>query len=217
MKNVLPLALAAALFGFSAPVDAKLRMQSVGYIGCSNSRDSVRGYHQTSGNLKYFWPTYNIGGATIQEWANPNSTYWLLYKQMIAQYGQPVVVWVQLCERYSTPANYTQVQTMIHNLKAVSPNAIIYVSAINLYTPLNLCPLMGRNGEGESDTVAWREQLVSSNLVKRGPGSVSGEPGGSSYGLGPLTNRNTLSDLCHPNADGTTLLGEQLKTFFDAL
>jgi hypothetical protein len=181
-----------------------LPANSVGYIGCSNSTTSVSGYHQITGNKNCLWPAYFTDGASIDRWADPGSLYWANYEGMIATYGQPELVWVQLCENYSSsPVTYSQVLSMINNLKTISPNAKIYVSAINSYSPITLCSLMGPNGQGVTDTVSWRDKLVCSGLALRGPG------------LGPLTADNTISDHCHPNDRGILLLGNQLKQFFD--
>ena len=188
----------------------------VGYVGCSNSANSVSGYHLVVGNKNLLWPQYDTGGGSIDKWAPSSSVYWQRYKLMVTRYGQPTSVWVQLCEKASTTlATYTQVKNMIANLKAISPQALIYVSAINLYNPITICNMMGAGGRGVVDTVRFRERLVADGLALRGPDSVAGESDGYSFGLGPLTTSNTQTDHCHPNSAGMKLLGEQLQIFFD--
>ena len=186
----------------------------VGYIGCSNSQDTVDGYHLSPGNRNYLWPSYDTGGGSIDKWADASSLYWTSYSAMLTKYGQPKYVWVQLCERaYQGAFNtYDQVKIMIGNLKRKSPNAAVIVSGINDYSPNpSLCNLMGTAsasspGNGVYDTQLWADQLVADKLVRiRGP-----------Y-LGPLTSQLTLNDGCHPNSAGRLLLGNQLRKVIDIL
>jgi hypothetical protein len=135
----------------------------VGYIGCSNSQDTVDGYHLSPGNRNYLWPSYDTGGGSIDKWADASSLYWTSYSAMLTKYGQPKYVWVQLCERaYQGAFNtYDQVKIMIGNLKRKSPNAAVIVSGINDYSPNpRLCDLMGTAsasspGNGVYDTKLW--------------------------------------------------------------
>jgi hypothetical protein len=178
----------------------------VGYIGCSNTRDSVTGYHKVVGNLNKFWPAYDTGSGAIQFWAQPTSNhYWGGYLNNIFAYGQPLIVWAQLCENVSSyaPTDYPHVQAMLTNLHHLSPSAIVYVSAINAYDPPLMCADMGTDGRGYADTVTWRDQAVMDGLASLGPA------------MGPLTQALTVSDRCHANPAGMQLLGNQLKGFFD--
>jgi len=178
--------------------------QRIGYIGCSNTIDSVIGYHSIAGNLNRFWPPYKTGGGSIEQWAQSSSSYWNAYKTELASYGQPPLVWVQLCENYvARPTTYTSVESALAILKQLSPRTTIYISAINVYNPLTLCRLMGTNGQGETDTNSWRDRAVAAGLARLGPE------------MGPLTAQILIDDQCHPNSAGKALLGNQLKTFFD--
>jgi hypothetical protein len=86
------------------------------------------------------------------------------------------------------------------------PEVGVFVSAINDYQPkTGLCNLMGPEGEGETDTIKWRDQAVADGLAEKGPD------------MGPLTASLTTADGCHPNRDGMLLLGRQLHAFFDVL
>lgn len=190
-----------------APAPVAAISPTVGFIGCSNTWMSVAGYHMVSGNLGRFWPKYSTGSGTVQAWADPTSNFWTLYKQMVATYGQPQKVWVQLCESFNLggATDYAHVKAMLANLRAASPNAQPYVSAINQYNPAaGLCSAMGPTGAGETDTQAWAAQAVADGLAKAGPA------------MGPLTAALLQSDGCHPtNPQGATFLGGQLARFFD--
>jgi hypothetical protein len=199
--------LVAFMVAIGSPAYAQVN--SIGYIGCSNSRDSVIGYHATVGNKNYLWPAYNIGGGSIEQWADIWSPYWMAFQGMVASYGKPRAVWVQLCEKLpEDPVTYAQVVAMLGNLKNKVPGAVAYISAINGYSPSTLCHLMGNLtpaglAQGNADTNAWALQAVKDGLAQAGPI------------MGPLTPQLVLTDDCHPNDAGMALLGGQLKNFFD--
>ena len=168
---------------------------------------AVAGYASTTGNA-YFWndSSYNISGDMIQDWTSAGSPAWKAFAAEVAKFGQPRIVWVDLCEAYSvSPASYAEVQALFATLKSYAPEAAYYVSPINTYSPTNLCSLMGTKGQGESDTQTWANSIIAAGAAKPGPV------------LGTLTTSSTVSDYCHPNASGLTLLGTQLHTFFDHL
>ena len=201
--------LAAALLG-SAPAHAQIGVHKIGYVGCSNTRDSVTGYHNTKGNRNLFWTPYNTGGGTIDLWANSKSSFWSLFSEQIQNFGQPQVVWVELCENFiKVPDTYAEVQQLLANLKVHAPNAEVFISPINTYNPsAGLCTLMGTAGQGETDTNSWALQAVAAQLASAGPV------------LGPLTKtliQSTDATQCHPNSQGELLLGGQLVQFFDML
>ena len=181
-------------------------VHSIAWVGCSNSWQSVVGYHATPGNQNLFWDTarYNTGGDRVDQWAISIFPAWRLFDIQVQHYGQPSEVWVQLCERYDTnPSTYAQVRSIFSILKNHAPNATYYLSAINIYNPTNICSFMGPSGQGETDTLAWRDQAVAEGLALRGPD------------MGPLDATNTNGGLCHPNDAGELLLGRELKDFFD--
>jgi len=188
---------------------AQYSAHSIGYIGCSNTRESVSGYHAISGNKNYLWPPYNMGGGRIDLWADASSSYWMSFQGMVSTYGKPKAVWVQLCENVPDAVNnYAQVTAMLGILKSKIPTAVVYISAINAYNPATLCPLMGpltSSGlaQGNVDTNAWALQAAIDGLAQVGPV------------MGPLTPQLVLTDDCHPNDAGMALLGGQLKSFFD--
>src|SRR5262249_3553364 len=177
---------------------------------CSNSAATVDAYHLVPGNRNIMWPSYATGGGDVTKWADPASSYWSAYSSMVSKHGQPRYVWVQMCERDGLPANYDVVLQIISNLRTRTPNAILIASGLNDFDPNpGLCPAVGPlSGPGNSvyDTNVWADQLVLDGIAAvRGP-----------Y-LGPLTIATTVTDHCHPNAAGETLLGSQFEPFIDAL
>jgi len=211
-------AVALIAIGIAAPASnprAELSPRSVGYVGCSNTLDSVIGYQFTPG-AQSFWPIYDINGDSIDKWARPDwlrawfggeRPAWLTFTQQVATYGRPKYVWVQLCENYAEEPNvYDQVRNILTKLRTHMPQVEIFISAINTYQPNpGLCRLMGPQGQGVTDTIKWRDQAVADGLAKKGPD------------MGPLTAPLTIADGCHPNKEGMLLLGRQLHAFFDDL
>lgn len=211
ISSLLAIILAACSGGGTtavAPVTTAVAQTAptIGFIGCSNTWMSVAGYHMVAGNKNRLWPQYATGGGSVDKWASASSNYWTLYRQQVAKFGQPQKVWVQLCENYqASPASYAMVQQMLANLKAISPNATPYISAINIYNPFaGLCALMGPAGQGETDTVNWAAQAVAAGLGVAGPA------------MGPLDVSLLQPDHCHPtNPTGAVFLGGQLVGAFD--
>src|SRR5208282_1001649 len=181
----------------------------IGYIGCSNTQDSINGYQNVSTTpaKKLFWKPYNTIGGTMDKWAdnatnnNTGITYWAEYRQQIAAYGQPKIVWIQICEDSLVKITPIMVGQVLGILRTLSPNAVFYISPLNTYSPVGLCPITGPNGVQDATRLA--DQAVSEGLALQGPI------------LGPLTTQNTIIDHCHPNPTGQELLGSQLKTFFN--
>jgi hypothetical protein len=198
LSFVLAVAMAAALPSVAAA--STLPPHSIGYVGCSNSADAVGGYYLVM-NVGLFWNPYSTGGGSLDRWANPSSQYWVNFDAQIRQYGQPIEVWIQICERATYPLTYSMVQQTFLILNQHAPSAKYYISPLNSYNPSNICSLTGPNGV--ADATALANEAVSNGLASAGPV------------LGPLTAQNTQSDLCHPNTAGEILLGGQLASFFD--
>ncbi len=219
MKRVLPLFMLALCLAGGSLLFATLpntstaapvwTTHSVAFVGCSNTRMSAVGYYATPGRHDLLWNSalsnYNTDGGRLELWADPQSPYWQQFDYQVQHwYGQPAAVWVQLCEKYnSNPTDYAHVRSLFANLKQHAPNAVYYISAINVYDPITLCPWMGPNGEGVTDTEKWRDQAVADGLAQRGPD------------MGPLTASIVNNGYCHPNDAGEKLLGGELYEFFD--
>lgn len=173
---------------------------SIGYVGCSNSADAVTGYYLVQ-NRGLLWQAYSTGGGSLDLWADASSQYWTLFDQQVQHYGQPRVVWINICERAVAPISYKMVQQVFAMLKTHAPAATYYISPLNSYSPSGICALTGPNGV--ADSAALADQAVASGLALTGPV------------LGPLTAQTTQSDMCHPNTSGKVLVGGQLEAFFD--
>ncbi len=180
--------------------ERSLGPHSIGYVGCSNTADAVAGYYLVP-NKGLFWQPYSTGGGSLDLWTSPSSQYWSLFDQQVQRYGQPSKVWIEICERAVAPLNFGMVQQVFTVLKQRAPSATYYISPLNSYSPSNICALTGPNGVADAARLA--DEAVSNGLSLAGPV------------IGPLTVQNTVSDMCHPNTGGESLLGSQLATSFD--
>lgn len=176
----------------------------IGYIGCSNTEDSIVGYQTrvTNTTQKRFWLGYDTSGGTLDQWANASSGYWTRYMQQLTTYGQPKIVWVQICEHTAVHLTSAMVNQTLRILRSHSPNAIFYISPLNTYDPVGLCPITGQNGI--QDATALDNQAVAERLALQGPI------------MGPL-NTSTTFDNCHPNQAGEQILGTELQSFFQTV
>ena len=179
---------------------------SVGYVGCSNTEDTVGGYYLVS-DENLFWRPYDTAGGTLDRWANPNNgfvtNFWANFDQELQRYGQPLKVWIQICEDAQRKLTFEDVQKTINLLRERVPRAKYYISPLNSFSPTDICQITGPNGVQDATNLA--DEAVSSGLALQGPI------------LGPLRGSQTLPPgMCHPNTAGQTLLGSQLASFFDA-
>jgi len=173
---------------------------SVGYVGCSNTADAVAGYFLVA-NRGLLWRPYPTGGGSLDLWTSPSSPYWSLFDQQVQKYGQPSKVWVEICERAAAPLSFVMTQEALAILKQRAPFATYYISPLNSYSPSNICGITGPSGVADATELV--REAVSAGLALAGPT------------IGPLTAQNTVSDMCHPNTAGESLLGSQLASFFD--
>ena len=186
---------------------AQYAQYSIGYIGCSNTEDAVGGYYLVS-TADLFWKVYDTAGGTLDRWANPNNgfvtNFWANFQQELQKYGQPLKVWIQICENPETAIlTFSMVQETITMLRQYVPSAQYYISPLNSFSPSNLCQITGPNGVQDATNLA--NEAVSSGLALQGPI------------LGPLTSSQTLPPSnCHATTAGMMLLGSQLSGFFDA-
>jgi hypothetical protein len=198
-----------------------------GYVGCSNTHDTIWGYHDVD-SAHLFWPFegYPIEGQTVVKWADPSGKPWMLFEQMKETYNageDPPVIWIQMCVNLNTeeqnyaPATYDDVVKVIENVRSRAPTSYLFVSPLQDYDPVDLCPKMGPGGVEIPQMTAWLNTAIEAGLAYAGPGT------GSNPNLGPLTVELTVADHCHPTGgphgpgNGAAFLGQQLADFFDHL
>ncbi|MBA3727836.1 MAG: hypothetical protein H0W94_01265 [Actinobacteria bacterium] len=172
-----------------------------GWFGCSNTWMTVDGYHRVS-DANLLWPRYPTGGKSIEKWADNDFHGWDLFEENVVTYGIPIVVWVQVCESEERPVTTVEIRAAIANVLTRVPSAVIYLSAINGYHPVDLCPTLGP--DGNLDILQMVDEVVAEGYALRGPD------------LGPLKKKQ-LAGSCHPNLPARDWMGEQLAVFFDVV
>ena len=178
-------------------------LHSIGFIGCSNSWMTVQGYQETPGNEGRLWDPYGTGSKTIGRWADAGDPIWDAFDKKVEEFGQPVAVWVQMCEDERQPATFDDVAEMLANLADHVTTRTFYISPLNSFSPELLCDRMGP--DGIEDLIQFADEATDEGLAERGPD------------VGPLSATTTRPDHCHPNDEGRLLVGGQLAEFIDDL
>lgn len=186
-----------------APLASAEAPPLVGYAGCSNTWMTWQGFLASKPPATAtYWPVYDTGGAAVGQWANLAHPIWGAWDAQVAEKGLPDMIVFQLCENEGDPVTYDEVVTAVGNLRAADPGAALYVMAINGYTPVDLCTVLG--ADGNTDLAAFADQVAADELATRIPD------------LGPLT--SSMTDPikhCHPTPiryvpSGRALLGAQM-------
>ena len=187
----------------------------VGYVGCSNTAQTVAGARVDG--YEHMWPNLRYGGGTIQSWAS--GVNWRSFDMAQARYPA-AVVWFQLCElgrdHISGEASLQTALVVIDGIRARIPGVAIYVSAINDYVAPHVAPKLGVNGPQNMRDLA--ASLVSGGYALAGPdvGSIVSMYQTPSAGASAATNE-TETDGTHPNLAGQAHLGQALVAFFGAI
>lgn len=177
---------------------------TVGYIGCSNTWKTVEGYHNFAAGSNIWEADQKYGGGDVVTWASDlsnNNPYWAEFAKLYAAHPKPKTLWIQFCVKsFSTyDQAYNASIAMINEAQRRVPGVPIYVSGLNDFTPLDICQNSGPSGTTYSRQIA---DVISSNgIALKGPV------------LSALTKQQT-TDGCHPNDEGETILGAELKSFF---
>ena len=185
-----------------SPEEAAQR--SIGYIGCSNTRETVEGYYHMGGK-KRGDAERRYGSGTILDWSQnlDNSKYWKVFDKLLEKYPKTNTIWLQFCIMDENRAtSYEHVSIILNEINKRIPNVTIYVSPLAEYTD-GVCEITGTFGIEKGQELV--QELVSRNEeVLLGPI------------LGPMSSIDTAEDGCHLSSpDGKRKLGMQMKEFFD--
>lgn len=196
-----------ALKKSSGPEDTqeKTGSGSIGYIGCSNTRETVEGYHRVGGKEMWSYDKRYDAGAVL-DWARDAETgnrYWDVFDELLEENPGTKTIWWQLCIRGDEKeTNYEHTASILEAIRKRIPDAVVYVSPLPPYTE-GVCEITGMWGIEKARELAQKIDLENEDVL---PGPV----------LGPMTPTDTASDGCHlKSPDGKRKLGEQMKEFFD--
>lgn len=186
----------------------------IGFIGCSNTGQTVDGYHAVGGTRiwavdrslavnKGGYPPF--GGGTPNKWAEnlstDNNAYWKTFDAYLAMHPDTKIVWWQFCIRQTDALSYENVEMVLQELREHIPGVTVYVSPLPPFTD-HVCGITGKNGFERMRGLA--KQLIDTEEdVLAGPL------------LPGLVRAETVKDGCHMTDAGERKVGAGLKEFFD--
>jgi hypothetical protein len=205
----------AFLAGFGA---YRLRMQSrseplaldtnatIGFIGCSNTSQSVMGYRLSGGAAMWKIPDshlHDYDSGTVLDWADTageDNKFWKKFDEYLAANPNTKKIWWQLCVPREGMPSLENALRIVAATKTRIPNVTLYVSPLPSYTD-NVCRITGIDGLARGKALA-KEIAAESDIVELGPE------------LAPHEKSEINEDGCHLNETGMRNVGEQLEQFF---
>jgi len=178
--------------------------RTIGFIGCSNTRETVEGYHYMGGTQMWDYERH-YGSGTILDWSKnvDDSKYWNVFDKLLKKYPNTKTIWWQLCIMDNNRATSVEhADIVLNEIRKRIPNVVIYVSALADYTD-GVCSITGTFGLEKGKELV---PILDTNNQDVFAGPV----------LGPMSMKETAKDGCHLSSpDGKRKLGTQLKEFFD--
>jgi hypothetical protein len=174
--------------------------ENLAVIGCSQTRDAVRGYNDVTGSGRFpdTSDVLYLSGGTVDRWADPTTYYWDDFAARLDPDADGL--WIMLCwhERRTDDATPPAVVGDIIDgaFELLGRQVPVYISGLNDWTDRTTC----RKADYPA---SWglAEASVEAGLGTLGPN------------LGPLA-ENQTTDGCHGNEEGNALMGRQLVEYF---
>lgn len=202
--------------GSAFPATAAPEDVDLGYLGCSNTNNVIKGYKAVGGLRFWEQRSYN-GSMNIQAWAAERSAKkWDIFAADVGRV-QPVGIWFMLCAKVKQLKNtekvYSDSLIVLDKLAAVAPGVPIYASGFDNYVAPHVCGTIGKDGSTQLTQLA--DRLATEGRVIREPDfppllSIYQTP---SEGATPENNQTQL-DGCHQNLLGQASDGNALKAYF---
>lgn len=191
----------------STPATLEANLEAtIGFIGCSNTAQSIMGYHMVGGDDIWNIPNerkHDFDSGSVEEWANIGNRFWNKFDDYHAANPNTNAVWWQMCVPSNEEPSLEDALEVVSGIKDRIPDVTIYVSALPSYQD-GVCRITGTS----SGLVRGKEltrELVANSDVKFGPE------------LRPHIKNEIVDDGCHLNDAGMRSVGEQLKQFFDSI
>ena len=121
--------------------------RTIGFIGCSNTRETVEGYHYMGGTQMWDYERH-YGSGTILDWSKnvDDSKYWNVFDKLLKKYPNTKTIWWQLCIMDNNRATSVEhADIVLNEIRKRIPNVVIYVSALADYTD-GVCSITGTFG-----------------------------------------------------------------------
>jgi len=185
--------------------------RTIGYIGCSNTRQTVYGYRWAEGNQIWNVNINNIhdyDSGSVAQWAKDaekGKGFWEIFDRELLRNPETKKIWLQLCiPKGEAKVTYEQSYPIIEMIRKKIPNVTIYISPLAEYTE-NVCEITGVEGIERGISLAQELDSRNDDLV-----------------IGPILGPLSLAEIneedkskCHPNEEGMLKMGKQLRNFFD--
>ena len=190
------------------------RTSSIGFIGCSNTRQTLQGYQFVDGQQLWEVKERNIheydGGAVVN-WAKTSEKkyeeLWKVFDNYLQQNPNTKSIWWQLCIRKEEAGmTYDDASYVLAALRQRIPGVTIYVSALPDF-PEHICEITGTEG------IQQAKELVE-ELDNKNEDVITGPI------IGPLFPSDIDKEdesRCHPHVESAMKTGRQLKEFFESL
>lgn len=178
---------------------------TIGFIGCSNTAQSVIGYRMAGGDDMWKIPDgreHNFDGGAVVDWFDIGNSFWRTFDRYLGANPNTRVVWWQMCVRHQDEPTLEDALEIVSGIKDRIPGVTVYVSALPSYQE-GVCGITGT--EGLSRGKALARELIAAGGALPGPE------------LRTHAQSEVLDDGCHLTEDGMRGVGEQIKQFFDAL
>lgn len=178
---------------------------TIGFIGCSNTAQSVIGYHMAGGDDLWKLPDarkHDFDSGTVREWVNIGNDFWHTFDRYLGAHPNTRLIWWQLCVPRDDAPTLEDANEIVTGIKDRIPGVTIYVSALPSYQE-GVCKITGTEGLARSKELV--RELAAHGDVHAGPE------------LAPHAPNEVLDDGCHLTEEGMRAVGAQLKQFFDAL
>ncbi len=196
----------------SAQDASPLEKTPMGFLGCSNTRQTVQGYAIAEG--RSFWAVdesqlHEYDGGAVLNWAKNtekgHEQLWRVFDEYLKQNPETDTVWWQLCIRKEEAGmSYDDAVSVLNALRQRIPGVTVYVSALPEF-PEHTCELTGSEG------IERANELVE-ELVEKNSDVLTGPVIGPLY---PGDIDNGDETRCHPGLGGAIMTGRQLIEFFD--
>src|SRR3990167_5328895 len=72
---------------------------SIGFIGCSNTRETVEGYHRVGGRNMWDYDR-RYGSGIVIDWSknvDEGSIYWDVFDELLEKYPKTKIIWWEFC------------------------------------------------------------------------------------------------------------------------
>jgi endonuclease-3 related protein len=184
--------------------------EKIGVIGCSITLNALNGYSNLGGTK--LWSVSDLArqgssgyaGGSLAAWYAELNTggRWNTFQSMMKKYPETNKIWWELCSsEESTQLSYSDVVSIYDKIKAIAPNAELYVSASPNFPGEST--LMCNANNGHETMQGFVDNLVSDGKVKQGPE------------LTELKSSEVATDGCHAlRGSGEEVWGQDLIDFF---